>query len=79
MAGMSHLAMCVCLSDSIEPTRESYPLLEEIRTLAETSLEKALLFSLESTAAYVRKRGLFLHPRTQETIAWLKSLPAVQE
>lgn len=78
-AGMSRLAMCVCLSDSIEPTREAYPLLEEIRAVAETSLEKALLFSLESTAGFVTSRGLFLHPRTRDTIAWLKTLPAVRE
>ena len=73
-AGMSRLAMCVCLSDSIEPLRESYPLLEQIRSLAEHSLEQALLLSLESTAEYVCSRGKYLHPRTQETISWLKML-----
>ena len=78
-AGMSRLAMCVCLSDSIEPTRASYPMLEEVRALAERSLEKALLLSLEGTARFVSKKGMFLHPRTQETIAWLKTLPAVRE
>ena len=76
-AGMSRLAMCVCLSDSIEPLRQSYPLLEEIRALADRSLERALLLSLESTADYVVSRGYYLHPRTRETIAWLKTLPAV--
>jgi predicted HD superfamily hydrolase involved in NAD metabolism len=73
--GMSRLAMCVCLADSIEPTRASYPLLEQVRVLSELSLERALLMSLEGTAAYVRSRGKYLHPRTQETIAWLKTLP----
>ena len=77
-AGMSRLAMCVCLADSIEPTRESYPLLENVRILAELSLERALLMSLEGTADYVRSRGKYLHPRTQQTIAWLKTLPAVR-
>jgi len=74
-AGMSRLAMCVCLSDSIEPLREDYPLLSEIRQLSEVSLEKALLLSLESTADHVESRGKYLHPRTRDTIAWLKSLP----
>ena len=74
-AGMSRLAMCVCLADSIEPTRESYPRLEEVRRMAKQSLERALLMSLEGTADFVRQRGKFLHPRTQETIAWLKTLP----
>ena len=77
-AGMSRLAMCICLADSIEPTRESYPLLEQVRVLSELSLERALLMSLEGTAAFVRSRGKYLHPRTQETIAWLKTLPEVR-
>ncbi len=76
--GMSRLAMCVCLADFIEPTRGSYPLLENVRILSELSLERALLMSLEGTADFVRSRGKYLHPRTQETIAWLKTLPAVR-
>lgn len=76
-AGMSRLAMCVCLADFMEPNRESYPLLEEVRRLAEHSLEQALLLSLEGTAEYVCSRGKYLHPRTQETIAWLKTLPGI--
>ena len=77
--GMSRLAMCVCLADSIEPLRKSYPLLERVRALAEQSLERALLLSLESTAEYVLSRGLFLHPRTRNTVRWLKSLPEIRE
>lgn len=77
--GMSRLAMCVCLADSIEPLRKSYPFLEKARALAEQSLERALLFSLESTANYVTSRGLYLHPRTRKTIRWLKSLPETSE
>ena len=75
-AGMSRLAMCVCLADSIEPLRKSYPLLDEVRALSEQSLEKALLLSLRGTAEYVRSRGKYLHPRTQETIRWLKNMAA---
>ncbi len=77
-AGMSRLDMCVCLADSIEPTRGNYPLLDQTRALSELSLERALLMSLEGTADYVRQRGKYLHPRTQETIAWLKTLPEVR-
>ncbi|MBE5789173.1 MAG: HD domain-containing protein [Clostridiales bacterium] len=72
--GMSRLAMCVCLADSIEPLRESFPLLEKVRLLAEKDLEGALLLSLEGTADYVQTRGKYLHPRTMQTIAWLKNL-----
>ena len=77
--GMSRLAMCVCLCDSIEPLRESYPLLERIRALAEVSLERALLLSLESTADYVRSRGKYLHPQTENTILWLRTLPQTRK
>ena len=76
-AGMSPLAVCVCLSDSIEPLRESYPCLEEVRALADVSLERTLLLSLERTADYVTARGKYLHPRTQNTIRWLKTLPGI--
>ncbi len=76
--GMSRLAMCVCLADFMEPNREPFPLLNEVRLLAEVSLEKALLLSLEGVADHVRSKGKLLHPRTLDTIEWLKSLPAVQ-
>ncbi len=73
-AGMSRLAMCVCLADSIEPLRKSYPLLDQVRSLSERSLERALLLSLEGTADYVKSRGKYLHPQTMNTIRWLKTL-----
>ena len=76
-AGMSRLAMCVCLADSIEPHRGYYPGLEQVRELSLVSLERSLLMSLESTAEYVRSRGLYLHPRTKDTILWLRTLPEV--
>ena len=72
--GMSRLAICVALADSIEPTREPYPYLQEARKLAESSLEKAFLLSLERTSAYVQSKGAYLHPRTTDTIEWLKSI-----
>jgi len=73
-AGMSRLAMCVCLADSIEPLRKDYPMLGDIRALAEVSLERALLLSLERTSEFVRSRGKYLDPRTQDTICWLRRL-----
>lgn len=75
LAGMSRLSMCVCLADSIEPLRDAYPLLDQVRSLAEHSLEQALLLSLEGTSDFVRRKGKYLHPRTRDTIAWLKTLP----
>ena len=76
--GMSRLAMCVCLADYMEPLRESFPVLEEVRSLSRVSLEKALLLSLESTVNYVLSKGWYLYPRTRDTITWLRSLPSLQ-
>lgn len=72
-AGMSRLAVCVALADSIEPTRDPYPFLDEARSLASHSLEKAFLLSLERTSEYVMSKGAYLHPRTLDTIAWLRA------
>ncbi|MBQ2953968.1 MAG: bis(5'-nucleosyl)-tetraphosphatase (symmetrical) YqeK [Clostridia bacterium] len=74
--GMTRLDMAVWLADAIEPTREDYPGLAELRDMAEISLERAILTSMESTLAYVRKRGKSIHPATMETITWLRTLPA---
>lgn len=70
--GMSRLDMTVFLADKIEPTRPSYPALDRVRMLAEFSLEKATIQSIEGTAAYVRKGGKAVHPASLHTLAWLK-------
>lgn len=74
---MSRLDMAVYLADKIEPTRADYPLLNKVRLLAQLSLEKALLTSLEGTAKYVKKGGKALHPTTLETLEWLRTLPEI--
>lgn len=76
--GMTKLDMAVWLADAIEPTRAPYPTLDKVRALSETSLEKAILASLEGTLAYVRKSGKAVHPATMETIQWLRTLPECQ-
>lgn len=72
--GMSRLDMVVFLADKIEPTRSSYPTLDRVRMLAELSLEKAMIASIEGTAAYVRKGGKTMHPASLRTLAWLRDI-----
>lgn len=72
---MTKLDMIVWLSDSIEPTRKPYPVLEKVRAIAEVSLERALMTSLESTLAYVRQKGQSVHPATARTLEWIRTLP----
>jgi nicotinate-nucleotide adenylyltransferase len=69
---MTRLEMIVYLADKIEPDREDYPGLYEIRRLSETNLMGAVLMSLENTASYVKDCGKTLHPATIQTINWLR-------
>ena len=61
--GMSTLEKVIYLADAIEPGR-NYPDVDKVRKLAEISLEKACLFSMEHSINYIRERGLFLHEDT---------------
>ncbi len=60
---MSVLEKVIYLADAIEPNR-NYPTVDVARELAEVSLEKACLFSMEHSISYIRERGLFLHEDT---------------
>lgn len=62
-ARMSVLEQVIYLADAIEPGR-NYPDVDKARELAEISLEKACLFSMEHSINYIRERGLFLHEDT---------------
>ena len=72
--GMLPLDMIVYLSDKIEPSRRSYPVLEEVRVLARKDLAQAMLHSLESTLAYVRSQNTTPHPQTQQAADWFKRI-----
>lgn len=74
--GMAQLDMTVFLADKIEPTRPSYPELDRVRMLAEFSLEKAVIASIESTVNYVKKGGKSVHPASLRTLEWLKATQA---
>lgn len=72
--GMLPLDMIVYLADKIEPSRRSYPALEQVRQLAEHDLAGAMLCSLESTLRYVRSQNATPHPLTQQVADWLKRI-----
>ena len=72
--GMLPLDMIVFLSDKIEPSRRAYPVLEEVRALAQTDLAAAMLHSLNSTLEYVRSQNNEPHPITQKVADWLKRI-----
>lgn len=62
-AGMSVLEQIIYLADAIEPGR-AYPGVDQLRKLAEQSLDQACLFSFENTIKYVQQQGNILHEDT---------------
>ena len=72
--GMMPLDMIIYLADKIEPSRRTYPALEEVRRLAQVDLAAAMRHSLEATLEYVRKQNTQPHPLTQQVADWLKRL-----
>lgn len=77
--GMLPLDMAVYLADKIEPSRRSYPALEEVRTMAETDLLAATIRSLRSTLDYVAQRGGTTHPATRRALEWLERMQREKE
>ena len=69
--GMSRLDMIVFIADAIEPNREPYPGLENLRTLARSDLAAAVLASMHSTRDYVLSRG---YPFCSVTESAMRSL-----
>ena len=69
----------VYLADKIEPSRRSYPALEEVRTMAETDLLAATIRSLRSTLDYVAQRGGTAHPATRRALEWLERMQREKE
>lgn len=53
----------VCLADYIEPGRE-FPGVEQIRDLAEHSLEEALVAGFDSTISFLLEKGKVIFPLT---------------
>ncbi len=72
--GMLPLDMIVFLADKIEPSRRSYPALEEVRRLAQIDLGAAMLHSLQSTLDYVRSQNTEPHPLTRKVADWLQRI-----
>ena len=62
-AGMTKLDKILCLADYIEPTRH-FKKVDELRALAQVSLDEALLAALEGTIVHVVKDGGLLHAQT---------------
>lgn len=68
--GMSLLEKIVFVADYIEPGRKSAPNLQEIRKMAFTNLEQAMIKILEDTLSYLRDGDGEIDPMTAQTYAY---------
>ncbi len=62
------------LADSIEPAR-TYEGVEDMRRVAQTDLDRAVLMNFDRSIIYIVKKGFYLHPQTVAARNWmLKSI-----
>lgn len=64
---MSLLEKIVYVADYIEPGRRELNDIDEIRALAFTDLDKALLMILKATVDHIRTKGYAIDPLTEKT------------
>lgn len=69
--GMSTLDKVLFIADAIEPNRRDYPGLDEIRALAQTDLDAAVLCSMRRTREYVLSRGYHFCSHTERAMQYL--------
>ena len=71
-ANMTLLEKIIYIADYVEPNRD-FPGVEEMRAMAYTDLDQAVLMGLQSAVAHVRRQGQGLAPATLEALAFLQN------
>ena len=71
-ANMGLLEKVLYLADYIEPSREDFPELEELKRLAYEDLDAALLLGCQVAVADMEGRGMPVHTNTLQARDWLK-------
>ena len=69
-ANMTKLEKIIYIADYVERNRD-FPGVEEMRALAYTDLDKAVLMGLQSAVAHVKRQGQGLAPATLEALDYL--------
>jgi len=67
-ADMTLLDKIIYLADYIEPNREAFEGLEELREIAYVDLDKAMLKALNMSVKHVKSKGALVHPDTLAAI-----------
>ena len=71
-ANMTLLEKIIYIADYVEPNRD-FPGVEEMRAMAYTDLDQAVLMGLQSAVAHVRRQGQGLAPATLEALEFLQN------
>lgn len=71
-ANMTKLEKIIYIADYVERNRD-FPGVEEMRALAYTDLDKAVLMGLQSAVAHVKRQGQGLAPATLEAVEYLQN------
>ena len=74
-ANMTKLEKIIYIADYVERNRD-FPGVEEMRALAYTDLDKAVLMGLQSAVAHVKRQGQGLAPATLEAVEYLQNTDA---
>ena len=72
-AAMNTLEKIIYVADYMEPNRD-FPGVEELRSLAETNLHKALKLGLEMTLAVLKARGSDISPESGDALRYLEEI-----
>ena len=71
-ANMTLLEKIIYIADYVERNRD-FPGVEEMRAMAYTDLDRAVLMGLESAVAHVKRQGQGLAPATLEALEYLQN------
>ena len=71
-ANMTLLEKIIYIADYVERNRD-FPGVEEMRAMAYTDLDRAVLMGLESAVAHVKRQGQGLAPATMEALEYLQN------
>ena len=69
---MSMLEKIVFIADYIEPNREYFEGLDKVRELAYQDINKAIIYSLENTIKYNKKKNRIIHPLGVAALEYIK-------
>ncbi len=75
---MTILEKIIYVSDFIEPLRRFRDRVEEVRRLAYTNIDKAIVLSSEMGLEHLKNTNKFIHSNTQKTLDYYKNLMEVK-